>query len=36
MSQRTGNICVDADRLSLDYLIAECIGDPADDGCDDG
>jgi len=29
MSQRTEDICLDADRLSLDYLIAECIWDPA-------
>jgi hypothetical protein len=26
---------VDEDWLSLDYLIAECIWDPVDDGCDD-
>ena len=36
MSLRTENICLDADWLSLDYLIAECIWDPADNGCDDG
>ncbi len=35
MSQRTENICLDADRLSLDYLIAERIWDPADNGRDD-
>jgi len=32
---RTENICLNADRLSLDYLIAECIWDPADNGRDD-
>jgi len=36
MSQRTENNFLDADRLSRDYLIVECIGDTADDGCDDG
>jgi len=35
MSQRTEDICLDTDRLSLDYLIAECIWDPADNGRDD-
>jgi hypothetical protein len=29
MSQRTKDIRSDADRLSLDYLIAECIWDPS-------
>jgi len=28
MSQRTENICLDADWLSLGYLIAECFWDP--------
>jgi len=28
MSQRTQDIRADADWLSLDYLIAECIWDP--------
>jgi len=36
MSQRTGNICVDADWLLKDYLSTECIWDPADDRFDDG
>ena len=30
------NICVDADWLSLDYLITECIWDPADNELNDG
>jgi hypothetical protein len=29
MSQRTEDIREDADWLSLDYLIAECIWDPS-------
>jgi hypothetical protein len=29
MSQRTENIYPDADWLSVDHLIAECIWDPA-------
>lgn len=36
MSQRTEDVCLDADWLSLDYLIAECIWDPADNEPDDG
>ena len=35
MSQRTENICLDADWLSKDDLISKCIWDPADDGCND-
>jgi hypothetical protein len=30
MSQRIHDDFLDADRLSLDYLISECIWDPAD------
>ena len=30
MSQRTEDIRADADWLSLDYLIANCIWDPAE------
>ncbi len=29
MSQKTENICLDEDWLSVNYLIAECIWDPA-------
>jgi hypothetical protein len=36
MSQRTRDICVDADRLAEEYLITECIWDPADDETGDG
>jgi len=36
MSKRTEDTCLDADRLSLDYLIVECICDPADDEPNDG
>jgi putative DNA primase/helicase len=36
MSLRTEDIRVDADWLSRDYLIAECIWDPADNEQDDG
>jgi P4 family phage/plasmid primase-like protien len=36
MSQRTEDIRADADWLSLDYLIAECIWDPTDNEPDDG
>jgi len=36
MSQRTEDICLDADRLAEEYLITECIWDPSEDNCNDG
>jgi len=36
MLQRTEDICLDADWLLLDYLIADCIREPADDRFNDG